>query len=79
MSSVSDKEQKNADDYPEEIVSLLHKINQAAEEMDIDGLDQLWTELSGYDFPKNKQENLNRIQKAIMEFDVDYLQKINDL
>jgi len=54
-------------------------IPQAAEEMDIDALDCLWTELSSYDFAEDKQETLEKIQKAILAFDVDYLQGVTHL
>ena len=63
----------------EEIAHLLQQMNQAAEEMDIDALDCLWTELSSYDFAEDKQETLEKIQKAILAFDVDYLQGVTHL
>ena len=65
---------KAAAEFPEEVAELLQKIRSAAEEMDIDGLDQLWTKLNEYQFETDKQEALEKIQKAIVAFDVDFLQ-----
>ena len=65
-----------AADYGEEIQMLVKTMNQAAEEMDIDALDEIWKQLSEYQFSEEKQELLEQIHKAIMEFDVDYLQQV---
>ena len=51
-------------------------MNQAAEEMDIDALDEIWKRFCEYQFSEEKQELLERIHKAVMEFDVDYLQGV---
>ena len=69
-------EQKLAEEYGEEIQTLVTSMNQAAEEMDIDALDELWKQLSEYQFSEEKQELLEQIHKAVMEFDVDYLQEV---
>lgn len=71
--TVADK--KLATDYEEEIQKLVTSMNQAAEEMDIDALDEIWKCFCEYQFSEEKQELLERIHKAILEFDVDYLQK----
>jgi len=68
---------KAADDSPEEIARILQEIHKAAEEMDIDSLDALGAELAGYHFDDARQETAEKIQKAIAEFDVDYLQRVN--
>ena len=73
---VSSTDKKMAADYGEEIQMLVKTMNQAAEEMDIDALDQIWKQLSEYQFSEEKQELLEQIHKAIMEFDVDYLQQV---
>ena len=79
VTSPSPKGEKYAEGCQEEIAHLLQQMNQAAEEMDIDALDCLWTELSSYDFAEDKQETLEKIQKAILAFDVDYLQGVTHL
>lgn len=71
------KEKKRADDCKAEIQKLFQLINEAAEEMDIDALDLIWTQLAEYQFDKDKQDLLDKVHKAIMGFDVDYLQKIS--
>ncbi len=70
---------KKADDCAEDIVHLLQRINKAAEDMDIDELDALGKELDAYCFEDAAQETVKRIQRAIAEFDVDYLQNVNRL
>ena len=55
---------------------LVNSMNLAAEDMDIDALDEIWKQLSEYQFSEEKQELLERIHKAVMEFDVDYLQGV---
>lgn len=72
----SHTDKKSAEDYRVEIKKLVKNINQAAEEMDIDALDELWKQLSEYQFDGDKQELLEQIHKAIIEFDVDYLQGV---
>jgi len=69
-------DKKQADNFREEIQELVNRINTAAEEMDIDALDEIWGLLSEYQFGEEKQELLERIHKAIVEFDVDYLQEV---
>ena len=70
---------KTAEDYTEEIGQLLRKMNIAAKEMDIDSLDAIGKELAMYHFDDTKQEIIEKIQKAIVEFDIDYLQSVNNL
>ena len=69
-------EEKLAADHAEEIRHLLEKMNMAAEEMDIDCLDAIGKELARYHFDDDKQEVVEKIQKAIVEFDIDYLQSV---
>ena len=73
---VSSTNKRLATDYKEEIQKLVKSMNQAAEEMDIDALDEIWKQFSEYEFSEEKHELLERIHKAIMEFDVDYLQGV---
>ena len=70
---------KNADDFAENIGQLLQAINKAAEDMDIDALDALGKELGTFCFNEDIQEKVNRIHKAIAEFDIDYLQGVKEI
>ena len=72
----SDIDKRLAAECQQEIQKLVQSINQAAENMDIDALDEIWKQLSEYRFGEEKQEILERIHKAIVEFDVDYLQEV---
>ena len=73
---VSDTDKMSAAEHGEEIQKLIISMNQAAEEMDIDALDEIWNRLSEYQFSEEKQEFLEQIHKAVIEFDVDYLQTV---
>ncbi len=68
--------EKIAAKHREEIKELLAKVRTAAEEMDIDALDELWKQLSEYEFDGGQQEFMEKIHKAIVEFDVDFLQTV---
>ena len=68
--------EKQATDHVEEIDALLAQVHPAAEDMDIDALDELWKQLSQYQYEGEQQERMEKIHKAIVEFDVDYLQNI---
>ena len=70
---------KNADDFAEDIGQLLQAINKAAEDMDIDALDELGKELYTFCFNEDVQEKVNKIHKAIAEFDVDFLQNLKEM
>ncbi len=70
---------KNADDFAENIGQLLQAINKAAEDMDIDALDALGKELDTFCFNEDVQEKVNKIHKAIAEFDVDFLQNLKEM
>ena len=47
--------------------------------MDIDTLDLIGTELEGYAYSEEQKEFMDRIHTAIVNFDIDYLQNIEDL
>jgi CheY-like chemotaxis protein len=74
---VSDAFKKNAAECLAEINDLIAQIRVAAESMDIDGLDALWKQLEEYKFEESQQELVDAIQKAILEFDIDFLQGLN--
>lgn len=59
-----------------EIDALLAQVRMAAEDMDIDALDELWKQLSQYQYEGEQQEFMEKVHKAIVEFDVDFLQEV---
>ena len=67
---------KSATEYTAEIEALLAQVRTAAEDMDIDALDDLWKQLSQYQYEGEQQESMEKIHRAIVEFDVDFLQKV---
>lgn len=73
------EEKKAANDFEAEIEELVRTMNVAAEEMDIDALDEIWMQLAKYQFGEDKQEILSKIHKAIVEFDIDYLQTVKKI
>ena len=67
---------KQATEYAAEIDALLAQVRTAAEDMDIDALDELWKQLSQYQYDGEQQEFMEKVHKAIVEFDVDFLQNV---
>ena len=64
-----------ADVKSEEICDLFKRLRDAAAEMDIDGLDCVMEEINGYAFAPEYEEKLQKIRLAVMNFEVEYLQK----
>ena len=58
------------------INKIFSDIRSAADVMDIDALDQLWEDLSAYDFEDSAKDYIEKIHMAIVNFDVDFLQQI---
>lgn len=69
--------QKAAVDFRQEINELLQQIQKSAKNMDIDDLDRLWLELNSYQFPEEQLPSIQEIHKAIVNFDVDFLQTVS--
>ena len=67
-------EKTEADPFSEEIKVLFRKLKCAAEEMDIDEMDGIMSQLDGYSFPEEYDEEMTRIRLAVMNFEVEYLQ-----
>ncbi len=67
---------RKAVEHEAEINGLLERICIAAEDMDIDALDELWRKLDEYEYDVQQYEFIERIHKAIVEFDVDFLQSL---
>ncbi len=70
-----DSEKVPADPSSEEIQEIFRGLRQAANEMDIDALDEIMSRLDGYIFPAEYDEKMQQIRLAVMNFDVDYLQE----
>lgn len=80
FSDAPDTESKQtASSCQEEIIDIMHKIKIAAENMDIDELDSLWECLAEYQFEEEQKELLESIHKAILNFDIDFLQNPSNL
>lgn len=77
MPSEEAPNKKTSDADIQEINQILRNIKLAAISMDIGTLDNLWEKLSTYEFDTDKAEYIENIHKAIVNFDVDYLQVID--
>ncbi len=73
----NDVDKRNAADSMDEIREIIQFIRDAAEEMDISALDELWERLSAYEFAQEQQTQVEEIHKAIVAFDVDFLQTVS--
>jgi len=67
---------KSAVDFAEEIKEILRAVKVAAEDMDIDALDELLKQLEKYQFDDEQAEFMSNIKMAIINFDVEFLQGI---
>ena len=67
---------KSAAECPEQIEEIFREIKVAAEEIDIDTLDGLLAKLKEYRFEGEQKENFERIEAAIINLNVDFLQEI---
>jgi chemotaxis protein histidine kinase CheA len=72
-------DKKNAAEHLQEVNALLAEIRVAAGSMDIDALDELWKQLEEYHYDEVQQDSMKAIQKAILEFDIDFLQALDNL
>ena len=68
-------EKTKAEPSSPEIQALLRRLREAAEDMDIDALDEIMGRLDGYEFPSEYDEKMQKIRLAVMNFDVEYLQE----
>ncbi len=72
----SDEPQKNADEYISEIEDIFAGIRSAAEDMDVDTLDELSARLDGYAFPAKKNEMIEQVRSQILNFEVEKLTEV---
>lgn len=68
-------EKTKAEPSSPEVQELLRRLREAAEDMDIDALDEIMGRLDGYEFPSEYDEKMQKIRLAVMNFDVEYLQE----
>jgi len=76
---VNNNAQKNAFEYISEINELISQVRTAAEDMDIGTLDELWKQIEEYHYDEEQRNFIEEVHKAIVEFDVDFLQGLNSL
>ena len=67
---------KNAAEYGKQIEEIFHNIKHAAENMDINALDEALTTLEEYRFEGAQAETFEQIKEAVINFDVAFLQSI---
>lgn len=72
----SECDKKNAKDFQEEIHEIYKEIKTAAEDMDIDALDELLLRLEEYEFENEQAKAVEEIKQAIVNFNVEFLQSI---
>lgn len=72
-------DKKPVDAFRSELNELFAQLREAAEEMDIDALDRISGQLETYEYTQAQQEIIQKIQAAIVNFDIDYLQKVENL
>ena len=71
------EDKKKADEFQAEVAELFERMRKAAEEMDIDMLDQIGNQLNDYQFDEEQQAVIEKVHKAIVAFDVDFLMEIS--
>ena len=64
---------KQADEHIDEIEALFEKLRVAADDMDVDMLDDIAQQLDEYSFEAEKAEMINDIKLAILNFEVEKL------
>lgn len=69
-------ERKSAVEFQEQIEEIQKKIKEAAEDMDIDVLDEMLEALEAYQFEGEQLEFFEQIKRAIINLDVEFLQQI---
>ncbi len=69
------EEKKAGDPDSKEIKELFARLREAAQEMDIDLLDDIMKEIDGYWFGPEYEEQLQKLRLAVMNFDIEYVQE----
>ena len=55
---------------------IFHKIKAAAEDIDIDALDQALAKLEEYKFEEEQAEHFEKIKEAVINLDMTFLENI---
>lgn len=67
---------RDAEQHRSEVEEILAEIRSAAEEMDVDKLDELSAKLGEYAFSADEQEKMERIRGLILDFNIEELLNI---
>lgn len=67
---------KIAAEYQDQVEEILHTIKKAAEDMDIDALDESLEKLAEFKFEGEQVEQFEQIKEAIINLDITFLQSI---
>ena len=67
---------KSAAEYWEQVEEIFHTIKEAAEDINIDALDDALAKLEEYTFEGERAERFEQIKEAIINLDVTFLQSI---
>ncbi len=67
---------KSAAEYQDQVEEILHTIKKAAEDMDIDALDESLEKLAEFKFEGEQVEQFEQIKEAIINLDITFLQSI---
>ena len=72
----AEKASKPAAEFQEEITQIFQGIKVAAEDMDVDMLDEAVKKLEEYQFEAEQAELIDKVKTAIFNLDVEFLQEI---
>ena len=72
----AEKASKPAAEFQEEITQIFQGIKVAAEDMDVDMLDEAVKKLEKYQFEAEQAELIDKVKTAIFNLDVEFLQEI---
>ena len=67
---------KSAAEYQNQVEEILHTIKKAAEDMNIDALDESLEKLAEFKFEGEQVEQFEQIKEAIINLDITFLQSI---
>lgn len=68
-----DESKKNASEYGGELAEIFERIRAAAEDMDVDALDELSAALEEYRFNEEAAERIDEIRGCILNFEIERL------
>ncbi len=68
---------KKVGEYQEEISKIFMEMQLAAEDMDIDKMDELLSQLEEYQFEEEQKETFEDIKRAVINLDVEFLEQFD--